>query len=755
MPDSRPPEGPLRQEERVFRLLVESVLDYGIFMLDPGGRVSSWNKGAERIKGYSEGEVLGKHFSIFYPPEDLAWGKPEYELEVATREGRFEDEGWRVRKDGSLFWANVIITALRGADGCLVGFGKVTRDLTERREAELEREALLDLEREARQRAEDLAEALRGQAARVEEQAARLEALNEELRASRARLQATIDSSLDAIVTFDAGNGVLEWSEHAETLFGWSAEEAVGQDLADMIIPPKHRKAHRRRVERYLAAGDRPLPSRRFEVAVLDRAGREFPAELTIAPARMADHVIFNAFIRSLAGQKRLESQRKAEHAVTRALAESHTLEEAAPRLLKGMGDALGWRAGSFWIADAEANVLRPLALWSASSAQLQEFVEATESTTLAPGLGLPGRAWARGTPVWSRDLAAEGTPRRAAAATRDGLHGAVAFPILSGDEVLGVVEFLHTEVLAADESLLQMGETIGRDIAQAIKRVQAEGERDLALSDLQRLNDELQRANATLLERTVEAEEANRAKSEFLANMSHELRTPMNAIIGYTDLLKTGVTGAVSEAQVAQLERIEISSRHLLALIEDILDLVKIEAGRTEVGREHAPIGEPLEAAIAIVERQATERRVGLKNRCRRDRDHFFIGDRDRVRQILTNLLSNAVKFTEPGGLITVGCEIADRADPGVQLKGSGPWARVTVRDTGVGIPAEHLDAIFDAFVQVETGRSRTRGGIGLGLAISRQLARRMGGDLSVSSEPGKGSCFTLWLPVPERAGE
>lgn len=119
-----------------FRLLVASVRDYAIFMLDPGGRIATWNLGAERIKGYSASEIVGRHFSVFYPAEDVAAGKPAWELAEATRLGRFEDEGWRLRKDGSRFWANVIITALRGPDGVLRGFGKVTRDLTARRESE-------------------------------------------------------------------------------------------------------------------------------------------------------------------------------------------------------------------------------------------------------------------------------------------------------------------------------------------------------------------------------------------------------------------------------------------------------------------------------------------------------------------------------------------------------------------------------------------------------------------------------------------
>jgi PAS domain S-box-containing protein len=143
----------LRDTEERFQLLVEAVRDYAIFMLDPDGRVATWNIGAERIKGYSAKEIIGSHFSRFYPPEDIATDKPGRELEIAVREGRVEDEGWRIRKDGSKFWANVTITALRDPRGNLVGFAKVTRDVTEKREAhEALRRANQELEREVQER---------------------------------------------------------------------------------------------------------------------------------------------------------------------------------------------------------------------------------------------------------------------------------------------------------------------------------------------------------------------------------------------------------------------------------------------------------------------------------------------------------------------------------------------------------------------------------------------------------------------------
>ena len=133
---SRRPASRLRDSDGLYRLLVDTVRDYAIFALDPEGHVLSWNAGAERLKGYTASEIIDRHFSIFYPPERIAEHFPEHELEVASRVGRFEDEGWRVRKDGSRFWANVVITALHSPDGELVGFAKVTRDLTERRRHE-------------------------------------------------------------------------------------------------------------------------------------------------------------------------------------------------------------------------------------------------------------------------------------------------------------------------------------------------------------------------------------------------------------------------------------------------------------------------------------------------------------------------------------------------------------------------------------------------------------------------------------------
>lgn len=270
--------------------------------------------------------------------------------------------------------------------------------------------------------------------------------------------------------------------------------------------------------------------------------------------------------------------------------------------------------------------------------------------------------------------------------------------------------------------------------------RKQAERQRDLALDEAVEAREIAERAQE-------EAEMANRGKSEFLATMSHEFRTPLNAILGYTQLIDMGVLGTVSAAQHDHLQRLRASAMHLLGLVNDILDLSKIEAGRVHISREPGYVSEVIHATIALVGPQAVARGINYPEECEGDAGTAYVGDPDRVRQILVNLLSNAVKFTNPGGSVTLKCGSTDQPDPGSRLVGDGPWTYIRVDDTGIGIPTEQLTRIFEPFVQADTGYTRAEGGTGLGLAISRRLARLMGGDITVQSKVGQGSSFTLWL--------
>src|SRR6266496_3779318 len=188
-----------REQVALYRVLVESVTDYAIFALDPEGRFLSWNPGAERFKGYASNEIVGRHFSVFYPDEDIAAGKPDNELEFASKEGRFEDEGWRMRKNGSRFWANVVITALRDSEGKLKGFAKVTRDLTAPRAAEKQAQRLA-AETAARTTAEERRYELEVLAQKLQDQTEELASQNEEMQTLVEELEQTNDDMQSTLV---------------------------------------------------------------------------------------------------------------------------------------------------------------------------------------------------------------------------------------------------------------------------------------------------------------------------------------------------------------------------------------------------------------------------------------------------------------------------------------------------------------------------------------------------------------------------
>jgi signal transduction histidine kinase len=347
------------------------------------------------------------------------------------------------------------------------------------------------------------------------------------------------------------------------------------------------------------------------------------------------------------------------------------------------------------------------------------------------------------------------------------GIGSVVVVPLIARGNVLGALTLVSADSghqYAASD--IELAEDLGARCAMSIDNARLHRDARSAGALAAQMNQRLVIASIReqeLAERAEEladearklaevAREANLAKSQFLSSMSHEIRTPLNAIIGFTSLFDLEIAGPLTTQQSHYLARIRASTEHLLKLIEDVLDLARVEAGRMNVEDKPARAAGAMSAAVGLVEPQAGA--AGIIIDYRDGYPDSYMGDEDRVRQILINLLANAVKFTERGGRVTVTCGTTREPDPEANLVEEGPWVFIRVADTGIGIAPEMRESVFEAFMQTEQGLTRRRDGTGLGLTISRELARRMGGELTLRSVEGEGSCFTLWLRSPSQAG-
>ena len=322
--------------------------------------------------------------------------------------------------------------------------------------------------------------------------------------------------------------------------------------------------------------------------------------------------------------------------------------------------------------------------------------------------------------------------------------------PLIARDEVLGAVTYVGAKAEGPyDESDVALAEDLASRCAVALHNARLWSLAEEARATSAEMNERLVVASLRDQDLADAARRASEAKSRFLSAMSHEFRSPLNAIGIYAALVEE--LGPVTARQLDHLHKIEAAVRHLARLLSDVLDLAKVEADSIEVDTHPGAAREVIEQAISMVAPEAALGGVELRAPSSSTAPVRYVGDADRVRQILLNLLSNAVHFSPRSASVTVTCGSSAAPPPEARLSGDGPWVFLAVEDDGPGVDPQEAETLFEPFTQGKAGRAwhGEGGGTGLGLAISRQLARRMRGDITLRSTEGEGSTFTLWLPA------
>jgi signal transduction histidine kinase len=363
--------------------------------------------------------------------------------------------------------------------------------------------------------------------------------------------------------------------------------------------------------------------------------------------------------------------------------------------------------------------------VWQRAPDAFTEFEQLSRSIRFKRGEGIPGTVWSHVDSVWIDDLTTIPNFPRAEQARNIGLHCSAAFPIVSGSDFVGVLEFLSCKTMAPDDELLSAMADIGNRLGLFVQRKRAE---------------EKSRRH---YEEKESAEAASKAKSAFLANMSHEIRTPLGAVLGFSELMLNQNLSATERSNY--VSAIKRNGELLSNIISDILDISKVEADKLEIERQDVPIEDVLTDITTMLRLQAQEKGLALTIASDGQLPSHISTDPLRLRQIIINIVGNAIKFTQRGAV-----EVKIKQLPN---KNGHPLIAFEVKDSGEGIPPEQTKKLFQAFTQADVSTKRKHGGTGLGLILSKRLANLLGGDVVLAqSEVGVGSTFTITIdPGPQ----
>ncbi len=536
------------------------------------------------------------------------------------------------------------------------------------------------------------------------------------LRRSQAELTDFFENASIGLLWFSPEGTILRANQAELELTGYTREEFIGRNIVDIhcdrevIDDILERLRHGEVVRDYearLRCKDGSLKIVRIDSSAYFEDGK---------------FVHSRYFTRDITDRRRTEHRLALQYAITRIVSRSMDFVEGTHEILETVCEGLGWQVGVLWSVDHQEEVLHCVDVWHSPILDAGHFQSACLSMMFVKGAGLPGRIWETGKPVWIPNLKEDQNFSRGPFAERSGLRSGFGFPILLGDEVIGVIEFFTQEIRKPDVELLETIGSVGRQIGQFQERKRAE----------EKL------AHLLVRERSAraDAEKANRLKDEFLATLSHELRTPLNAVIGWSRMLKSGKLDQDSATHA--IDVIERNAWAQKQIIEDILDVSRVITGKLQLHLAPVDLVSVVNAALDAVRpafeakeiKVETDFQEGLK---------VIAGDADRLQQVVWNLLSNASKFTPPGGAV------------GISVTHDGKYVKIQISDTGPGIAPDFLPHVFERFRQADGSTTRTHGGLGLGLAIVRHLVELHGGVIAVENGTVRsGAVFTVKLPMP-----
>ena len=693
---ARAAEAALLQSQERNRAIVETALD-ALVTVDAGGIVTDWNGQASAIFGWSREETLGRRLSeLIIPPQDRDAHEQGLRQYLASGEAHFLNrrvEVLALRRAGEEFPVELAISPVRV--GGTIFFSAFIRDITERREAETK------------------------------------------LKESEVRYRSVVNALDEGVVVIDAEGVVRTGNASAERILGLQSDELTGWSLRDERWRAIHEDGSRFLPEDYppavtLRTGEpcasvimgvyRPDGRLRW----IEMNSRPLPAEGGSGPSAVV--VSFS----DITERKRAEERLTAQYAVTRALAESRSLEEAVPKIMQAVGQNLEWDCGIFWRVDRNAGLLRCLDQWRASGVEAGSFLERTWERIFKPEEGLPGRIWASGKAAWITDVAHDANFPRQGLAQEVGFHGAFGFPVRVGGDIEGVIELYSRQVRVPDEELLKMIEDVGLKLEQ--------------FGDRTRAQEALQQTEAQLRQ-----SQKMEAVGRLAGGVAHDFNNLLTVIRGYSELLlarlapddpirkdMVEIKKAADRASGLTRQLLAFSRRQFIA--PKVIDLNALIANMD--GMLRRLLGEDIVELCTELNPHAGSIRA----------------DAGQIEQVIMNLAVNARDAMPKGGRLTIETHNVTIGKPTRQTPAGvkpGAYVLLAVRDTGHGMDEETQSHLFEPFFTTkEKGK-----GTGLGLSTVYGIVKQNGGSIVVESQKDQGATFKIYFPlidqgVPGAAG-